>query len=264
MKKLLLVSLASVLLLGGPAVAADMPAKAPPVPAPPPTWTGCYVEGGAGFGLWNQTHDTVTPALTTQTTTDGGNGWLGRLGAGCDYQVKPRWVVGLLGEYDFMNLKGTNSPSLLFPVAPPNSPIAANEKESSAWYFGARVGYLLTPSILTYFDGGYTQTRFDAQSEFQTASGTAIGFGFPAQTYHGWFVGGGTETSLSGLLADYIPGLPNGLFLRSEYRYSTYQSVGLPEQFLATGVNDGNVENTKPHVQTITTSLIWRFNWTGH
>src|SRR5262249_42313719 len=36
-------------------MAADMPLKAPaPPPAPVYNWTGCYVKGGGGYGMWNQ------------------------------------------------------------------------------------------------------------------------------------------------------------------------------------------------------------------
>jgi outer membrane immunogenic protein len=244
------------------ASAADMPLKAPF--AQPPTayaWTGCYVDAGGGYGLWNQDHSTSSPGFaTTVNTTDGGRGWLGRFGGGCDYQLGgnfSKWVIGAFGDYDIMDLTGTNSSSLVDLTT--GSPLATNEKQSSAWYVGGRIGYLITPSVFTYASAGYTETRFDAQNEFLTATGAPSGFGFPAQTYQGWFLGGGTETSL----ADFLPGLPSGLFLRSEYRYSTYQSRNLGEISAATGIADGNVENTKPHVQTITTSLVWRFNWWG-
>ena len=58
MKKLLT---ASVLVIGTvySAYAADLRPAAralPPAPPPPPSWTGCYVEGGYGYGLWNIDH----------------------------------------------------------------------------------------------------------------------------------------------------------------------------------------------------------------
>jgi outer membrane immunogenic protein len=244
------------------AQAADMAMKAP-VPAPAPTsWTGCYVDGGLGYGLWDQKHTTSTTFAgvpgTTISQTDGGNGWLGRVGLGCDYQVAPRWVIGAFGQYDWMNVSGTNS-TLEVTAAAPFAPVSATEKERSAWYAGARVGYLLTPAILTYAEAGYTATRFGAQSE-TTNLGAPIGFGFAAATYGGWFLGGGTETAL----ADWLPTLPKGLFLRSDYRFSYYGSKTINELTLATGLPDGNSENTRPYVQTITTELVWRFNFLGH
>lgn len=244
------------------AQAADMPVKAPAAPAPVYSWSGCSIDGGVGWGMWNQQHSTNTlfggvPG-TTISQTDGGNGWLGRVGVGCDYQVAPRWVIGAFGQYDFMNLTGTNSPLEVISGGGGFFPVLANEKEQSAWYAGARIGYLLTPSILTYVDGGFTATRFSSQT-LTTNLGVPVAFGYPATTYNGWFLGGGFETAL----ADWLPGLANGLFLRSEYRFSGFGQKTLSEISLATGLPDGDTENTKLYVQTVTTELVWRFNWAG-
>jgi outer membrane immunogenic protein len=257
MKKVILAA-AGLMALGGSAFAADMAApvyKAPPPPAPVYNWTGCYLEGGGGYGLWNQdTHSETTAGLVPigVQVTNGGRGWLGRVGAGCDYQVAPIFrgnlVIGAFGEYDFMNLHGTFSD--------PSGPVTANEKEKSAWYAGGRIGYAVTPGFLTYFDGGYTQTRFN-QLNFNTAFGVPTPVGIAATNYNGWFLGGGTDTSL----ADLLPGLPMGLFLRSEYRYSSYSAKDDPVVFTATGAPFGVSEHMQKFVQTITTSLVWKFNW---
>ena len=56
MKKLVL-ALSAAAVFSAPALAADMAAKAPLMPAPvayAPSWTGCYVGGGGGYGMWNQ------------------------------------------------------------------------------------------------------------------------------------------------------------------------------------------------------------------
>jgi outer membrane immunogenic protein len=238
------------------ASAADIPTKAPPPAAPTVTWTGCYVDAGVGYGLWTQEHtdSTVFGAVpgTTISQTDGGKGWLGRLGGGCDYQVAPRWVVGAFGDYDFMSLSGTNSPLEEFLAIP----ISTTAKESGAWNGGARVGYLLAPTVLAYADIGFTQAHFNSQSE-TTAFGVPIGFGYGSKNYDGIFWGGGAETALAG----WLPGLPAGLFLRTEYRYADYGRRDLTEISLATGMPDGNVEHVRSYVQTLTTSLVWRFNW---
>src|SRR6516225_2533041 len=115
MKKLLLAAVALVALAAGPAAAADLGRKAPayiPPPAPPPpSFTGCYVNGGAGYGLWNIDHFGEVIGFTdTSTVTSGGRGWLGTVGGGCDYQFGPgsgfwsNWVVGAFADYDFMDL----------------------------------------------------------------------------------------------------------------------------------------------------------------
>src|SRR5579862_2561985 len=75
--------------------AANLPVKAvPPAPAPAPiataTWSGCYIDGGIGYGLWDEDHFTeITTGLTQilASTNSAGRGWLGRLGGGCDYQA---------------------------------------------------------------------------------------------------------------------------------------------------------------------------------
>ena len=67
-----------------------MPLKAPAPPPPVLSWTGCYVDGGWGYGFWNQDHYVTNAGLgvTSVTTTDGGRGWMGKLGGGCDYELR--------------------------------------------------------------------------------------------------------------------------------------------------------------------------------
>src|SRR5215813_11090614 len=132
MKKLLLAAVALVALAAGPAVAADLGRKAPayiPPPAPPPpSFTGCYVNGGAGYGLWNIDHFGEEDGTTaTSTVTSGGRGWLGTVGGGCDYQFPASgWVVGAFADYDFMDLH-RNFQSAEF------DNLAGEEKQKSAW-----------------------------------------------------------------------------------------------------------------------------------
>jgi outer membrane immunogenic protein len=260
LRKLLGIAGVSSLLIASPlstASAADMPLKAP-MPAPVYSWTGCYIDAGGGYGVWNQDHylaPTDVAGVTTVTTTDGGRGWLGRFGGGCDYQTSlfnNRIVIGAFADYDPMSLRGSNTPQLVIG----GTPETFNSKETNAWYAGARIGYLLTPSMLTYFDGGGTGTHFTNSVEFFTTGAGATGFAFPNYRATGWFLGSGFEYALT----DWIP--IHGLFLQTEYRFSEYQTSHLSEFSTTTGALTGNVENVKPYVQTITTALVWRFNWT--
>jgi len=261
MKKLLT---AGILLVGTvcSAYAADLrPAmKAPmaPMAPPPPSWTGCYVDGGGGYGLWNIDHFAKdnSGATLTNSATSGGRGWLGRVGGGCDYQFSPasgwgNWVVGVFADYDFINLHRNFQETFDGGIG--------DAKEKSAWAVGGRIGYLVTPNVFTYWNGGYTQTRFDQINLFDPdGDGTPFG-SIGSHTYHVWFVGGGTEIALSGLFGIQ---LPTGLFWRSEYRFSSFSSADLPVLDTA-GFQLGS-ENMKPVVQTITTSLVYKFNWWGH
>src|SRR5438067_7636870 len=132
MKKSLFGSLAVLTFAAaGPATAADLPVKAAPMApayvAPGPSWTGCWVSGGVGYGMWNQKHfDKTDPGSVslTQEINTGGEGWLGRVGVGCDYQIAPSFVIGAFGDYDFMNLKGT----FLVPV----NGLIGEEKQTSS------------------------------------------------------------------------------------------------------------------------------------
>ena len=261
MKKLLLAAVAVVVLAAGPAVAADLGRKAPayiPPPAPPPpTFTGCYVDGGVGYGLWNIDHSTLSNGQQSTTeTTSGGRGWLGRVGGGCDYQFGGggfwgNWVVGAFADYDFMDLhKNFSIPDLGF------NGVAGEEKQKDAWAVGGRIGYLVTPNVFTYWNGGYTETRFDGINLSDVFLNTPIAT-IGSNTYHGWFLGGGYEIGLAGFFGWQ---LPPGLFWRTEYRYSSFNSTDLP--ILTAG--GAFSEHMRPFVQTITTSLVWKFNWWGH
>jgi outer membrane immunogenic protein len=262
MKRILFASSLSLALASGSALAADMAVKAPPPALAPAaySWTGCYLDAGAGYGLWNQDHyyeagppveTSIVPLDATQTA--GGRGWLGRFGGGCDYQIGSvlgyTVVVGAFADYDVKNLTGAWGDSLGF---------GGSESETSSWAVGPRIGFAVVPGTLAYADGGYTQARFGSFG-LTTATGVPLPFNMAAATYDGWFLGGGTETQLS----SWFSGLPAGLFLRTEYRYSSFNANNVPVLFTPTGTLIGSYEHNTNYEQTITTSLVWRFNATG-
>jgi outer membrane immunogenic protein len=268
MKKLLLSVVALTALAVGPAVAADLarraPAYIPPPAPPPPSFTGCYVYGGAGYGLYNIDHsgEFADGTQITNETTSGGRGWLGGGGGGCDYQFGAgtgfwsNWVVGAFADGDWMDLHKNFESS--FTTIDDNT-ANGEEKEKSAWAVGGRIGYLVTPNVFTYWNGGYTQSHFDPINFSDSVFGTPVAT-IDSHTYNGWFIGGGTEIALSGLFG--LP-LPAGLFWRSEYRYSSFNSADLPI-LTPEGATTGLSEHMRPFVQTITTSLVYKFNWWGH
>jgi outer membrane immunogenic protein len=263
MKKLLLSSLAGLILTTGSALAADLYTPPPVYKAPPPappavSWTGCYVDAGVGYGMYNtDSYSETSPVLVPigAQVTNGGRGWLGRLGGGCDYQLGVgglgNFVIGAFADYDFMSLSGT--------FGDPSGPVTGGEKERDAWYVGGRLGYLVTPWLLGYVDGGYTETQFD-QVNFLTpfAVPVSTGLSLAGHTYNGWFIGGGTEYALN------MSWLPiRGLFWRTEYRFAEYQAADVPIFVSATGTPFGVAEHVSPYVQTITSGLVWRFNFGG-
>ena len=258
MKTLLAASLTGLALLSGSALAADLPPapmyKAPPVVAPAYSWTGCYINGGFGYGVSNTDHwDETFPGLvpTTGRNTSGARGWLGIAGAGCDFEVPfaglGNWVVGAFGDYSFMNIHEPMQEVLLLGQG--------DAKQSNAWAVGGRIGYVVTPNLLAYSNGGYTQSHFN-QINLQTVGvGPVVGFN-PAHTYNGWFVGGGTEYALN------FSWLPiTGLFWRNEYRFSSFNKTDLPLLLAGTGAPTGFGTHMQPYEQAVLSELVWRFNW---
>ena len=111
MKKFVL-ALTAIAALTGTASAADMgrPYTKAPVVAAAPSWTGFYLFGGGGGGLWDANGGvdftgTSVCAICTNTRT-GGDGWFGTVGAGYDWQATPSWVFGVFGDGTFGSLKG--------------------------------------------------------------------------------------------------------------------------------------------------------------
>ena len=99
-------------------------------------------------------------ARSVHRHNNSGRSWLSRdrgVGGGCDYQFPVggwNFVVGAFGDYDWSSIKGHLNP-------PAAIGLVGDEKMSSAWSVGGRVGWVVLPSFLTYFTAGYTQATFD-------------------------------------------------------------------------------------------------------
>ncbi len=108
------------------------------------------------------------------------------------------------------------------------------------------------PNFFTYMNGGATGTRFGGTSFVSDVTGAPLGAASAAFWKTGWFLGGGTETSLA-------PVLPVGFFLRSEYRYSYFNTTNIPVCRRAYAGLRCRLRH--PVVQTLSTSLVYKFNW---
>ena len=110
MKKLVL-ALTAIAAFTAPALAADMAVKAPrAAPVAIYNWTGFYIFGGVGGGLWaadTSTHVTATGVGLTINQRQGGAGWFGTVGAGYDWQFNSPWVAGIFGDGQFGDIRGT-------------------------------------------------------------------------------------------------------------------------------------------------------------
>jgi len=253
MKKLVL-ALSAVAAFTGSAIAADLPArtytKAPP-PAPLYNWTGFYIFGGGGFGLFDSdeyTRSDTTGLVLSRTHREGGHGYFGTVGAGYDWQFGGSWVAGIFGDGQFGSIKGT-----LLDAAFAN---AGDIKLRTSAAAGVRVGYLVAPNVLSYVNGGYSYAEFSGSNLNDIGLGNTPTFTNKFNR-NGWFVGGGVENSLNifGIAAP-------GWFMKTEYRVAEYERRDV-QIFNPNGTPFGTSISTKPIVQTVSTSLVYRFNWGG-
>ena len=166
MKKLV-VALTAFAAFTAPALAADMAAKAPVRAAPvayAPSWTGCYIGGGGGYGMYESRHRSSSdwPARAIKLPVDQRWTWLVRhLRAGCDYQFSAAtnqfrgWRVRRL---QFLEHQGRSPASTALGLA---STAVRRRLTGSGRRVAASVG-LAIPGPLTYFTRGYTEATSTA------------------------------------------------------------------------------------------------------
>jgi outer membrane immunogenic protein len=123
---------------------------------------------------------------------------------------------------------------------------------------GARVGYLVAPNVLSYVNAGYSGSEWSGTTLLDSRSGLPTGTHTNSFNRNGWFVGGGVENSLNifGIAAP-------GWFMKTEYRAAIYDRKNINELFDGTNALVNRDITFKPLVQTISTSIVYRFNWTG-
>jgi len=134
--------------------------------------------------------------------------------------------------------------------------VSGSVKDRTNAAVGVRLGYLVAPNVYSYVNGGYSYAEFSSSTLLNNVTGVAVA---TTPTFHrnGWFAGGGVENSLNifGIAAP-------GWFMKTEYRAAEYQRVNLGETFVGGGLT-GNGISVRPIVQTVSTSLVYRFNWGG-
>jgi outer membrane immunogenic protein len=255
MKKLI-ATLAMTAALTGSAVAADLGARPytkAPAMAPVYNWTGFYIFGGGGGGLWAADSNVQTFPAGLGLTRDqrlGGSGWFGTVGIGYDMQFGGNWVAGIFGDGQFGDIRGSLSDPFFFREG--------RIKLETSYAAGARLGYLVAPQVLSYVNGGYSGSEWSGTnlSTLLAGGGPTVGT-TPSFSRNGWFIGGGVENNLDifGISAP-------GWFMKTEYRSAFYDRKTLAVSTPA-GALDGTAITFKPWVQTISTSLVYRFNWGG-
>jgi len=169
------------------AIAADLPVRPPPPPAPVYQWTSCYVGGNVGWAqISAHFNDRIAGddgSLSTSAFAGGGQ-------IGCDYQFAANWVFGVQGLVDWTDIK-RNRVSIIDPLV--------SLHRNGNWFatVTARLGYLFTPTFLFYVRGGWgsvndefsvitTTTNTTLATVNKNANGGDLGVGFEWMFARNW------------------------------------------------------------------------------
>jgi outer membrane immunogenic protein len=234
LRRFLLASAGAVALAGAAAAAELPPAPPPPPPPPPPLWTGFYAGLSVG-GAWSSNnsfqtasanisdlHDTVfAPALGfvgddlgpvsagSQSGFASGQNSGGVIGGGqigYNFQFYNNFLIGIEADISGLNQRsagiafGSATDALGLNTA--NSVIVSATAVDWLGTVRGRLGWLITPTLLIYGDGGLAYggvraaTNINAWDSPNTTTAGDIwggGFGFLNETRVGWTAGGGLE-----------------------------------------------------------------------
>jgi outer membrane immunogenic protein len=202
MKRVLLGAV-SLVAIGNPALAADLPArtyvptKAPAIVSPAYDWSGFYigVDGGGGWNrnCWSNTSffgTPVSPSASEGCSTASGGTVGGQVGY--RWQVAP-WVFGVEAQGNWADFTGSNTSNQVFPT------ITNQTKTDAFGMFTGQVGYAFN-NTLFYLKGGaaVTDNKYSSWSQVtgnelstgnDTRWGGAVGVGFEYGFAPSWSVG---------------------------------------------------------------------------
>lgn len=170
-----------------PALAADMPAKAPV--ASSYSWTGFYFGANVGGG-WGSRSASYNPNDFASAVVFGAalpaaggappgspsfrsSGALGGLQIGYNWQFNPNWIVGLETDFDLAGIRGSGSSASL----PFGLSALATAEEQVKWFgtIRARLGYLPTDRLLIYGTGGFAYGLVEHTASYINTSGINFG-----------------------------------------------------------------------------------------
>lgn len=211
-------------------------------------WSGFYLSAGGGFGWWNADQYTDFGGIPAPGPSVGtsGSGGFATVGGGFDWQFAPSWVAGAFADVQFGDIRGT--------IKAPFEHYSGTTSNRLNYAAGLRLGMLATPDVLIYADGGYSHAEFTGSGLDPTP---LVPLSVAGQHYDGWFVGGGVENTL-----DFTGISSPGWSMKTEYRFADYGRRGAGMYVAATGAPD-NAIAFKPTVQTLSFSLVYRFNEAG-
>jgi outer membrane immunogenic protein len=164
-------------LVSAPALAADLGSIKDTYEEPPPpvvSWTGFYISAGLG-GSYMFTdldggvgaYEGINPAILAPALPDfafvgasgnaGAANFFGTVGLGYDFQLAPKWLFGVLADYDFASSQDASvSGGGSFLDGLGAAAVTVSSEMGDTWSVGARLGYLINPRTLVYAMGGYS------------------------------------------------------------------------------------------------------------
>jgi len=235
MKKTLLASFAAAALVAGPAVAADMPLKAPP-PAPVANWTGLYIGSYMG-GLWGDKDWLFTIQQTT--TSHRVSQYLGGGQVGYNWQTG-NWVLGVEADGALAGGNGGQS----------TCPNPADHCTSQVrWLATAtgRLGVTWGEKALIYVKGGaaWVGDRYFVRNHANPAVDERSG----DQNHVGWTAGAGLEWMLTPSIS-----------AKLEYMYADVGSKTFNFTLINTGafIETARVDQT---FHTVKVGFNYHLNW---
>jgi outer membrane immunogenic protein len=265
-------SIALVGLIAGPALAADLSARAPVYKAPAGvaifSWTGCYVGGNVGWIRDRATLDNfpsgqyvvfLTPAeraLNSHSYEVDKSGFTGGLQVGCNKQWNSL-VLGVEADFNWTGL--SQSATATYPPVGPWPTTTESVSHELSWFstFRARAGYAVD-RVLVYATGGLAVGRVKSSySNVIAPVAPTIFVGSDSDTRIGWTVGGGLEYAFA-----------NNWTVKAEYLYLDFGSFSYNSNFTPNPPFSPNAGSTwttdvRSRAQIIRVGLNYKFDWGG-
>jgi outer membrane immunogenic protein len=218
MKYLALASAALAAMIVAPAMAADMPVRAPAPVAAYYDWSGAYAGFNVGGAWYDVTHHFTTPgAITPDVTTSDSDGIFG-FHAGAQWQWGA-WVLGVEAALSgcFRECRSTSG---VLPVAQGFEPnVFGEHKITNLFTAGPRIGYAWD-RVMIFATGGWASANLK-NAHCSSLTGLCDGPGSAgngaSRNNNGWYAGGGFDYMVhKGSLVDVLLGVEYQHFEVSE------------------------------------------------
>lgn len=250
---------ASLTILSGSALSADLPVKAPP-PAVAASWAGFYLGVHGGYG-WKQDDFSASEALQLQRpqsingVRSQGAVYGGQ--AGYNWQFG-RAVTGLEIDFSAADIKGSNGVTETTPFGGGTftTSLSVNERVQYLGTARARLGWLPTDNVLLYGTAGLAWERLDVgaiQSQIVTPGGPSQIFNLRNPTdKFGWVAGVGAEVML---------GSPNWIGRLEYLHYDMGQVQTSSTLIQAGGFTDISTAGSQ-HIEVVRAGVSYKFGET--